>query len=65
MSANNDRELTCADCGRGFTWSAAEQDYFQQQGYEPPKRYKLCQLAKQARLAARGQHGGAERGGAS
>ena len=65
MSANNDRELTCADCGRSFTWSAAEQDYFRQQGYEPPKRCKLCQQAERSRRAARGQHGGAERGGVS
>ena len=65
MSANNDQELTCADCGRSFTWSAAEQDYFQQQGYDPPKRCKLCQQAKQARRAARGQYGGAERGDVS
>ena len=65
MSANNDRELTCADCGRVFTWSAAEQDYFRQQGYDPPKQCKLCQQAKRSRLAARGQHGGAERGDVS
>ena len=59
MSANNDRQLTCAGCGNSFTWSAEEQDYYRAQGYDPPKRCKLCRQAKQAQRAARGQKGGA------
>ena len=35
----NDKILTCVDCGREFTWTAEEQEFYEQKGYEnAPKR---------------------------
>jgi hypothetical protein len=52
-----DRELRCADCGGSFTFSAEDQAFFQEKGYEPPKRCKPCRQAKKQE-----REGGAERG---
>ena len=48
-----DRELHCADCGADFTWSAEEQAFFKEKGYEPPKRCKPCRQAKKAQRQER------------
>ncbi|HEX5736791.1 MAG TPA: zinc-ribbon domain-containing protein [Blastocatellia bacterium] len=56
-----DRTLTCADCGQPFTFSAGEQQFFQERGMSEPKRCKAC---RQARKAERGSGGrGQRRGG--
>ncbi len=52
-----DRELRCADCGGNFNWSAEDQAFFQEKGFEPPKRCKPCRQAKKAQ-----REGGEERG---
>lgn len=44
-----DRTLTCVDCGIEFPFSAREQTFFAEKGFQPPKRCKNC---KQARKAA-------------
>ncbi|MFP5211647.1 MAG: CxxC-x17-CxxC domain-containing protein [Acidobacteriota bacterium] len=38
--------LTCSDCGQDFTFSAADQAFFQERGYSTPKRCKACRQAK-------------------
>jgi CxxC-x17-CxxC domain-containing protein len=44
-----DKTLTCADCGATFTFSADEQELFQQRGYQnEPKRCPTCRQAKRA-----------------
>ena len=48
MSGYQDKELTCADCRSEFVWSAEEQEFFQEKGYQPPKRCKDCRQAKKA-----------------
>ena len=56
--AFQDKQLTCADCGAQFTFSAAEQEFFQSKGYtNEPKR---CPTCRQARKSERngGQGGG-------
>jgi CxxC-x17-CxxC domain-containing protein len=54
--AFEDKTLTCADCGASFTFSAAEQEFFQSKGYtNEPKR---CQSCRQARKADRLSSGG-------
>ena len=53
-----DKTLVCADCSRTFTWAAGEQEYYEEQRYQPPKRCQDCRRAK------KGRHGGAaEKGG--
>lgn len=44
-----DRTLTCVDCGDQFPFSAREQAFFAEKGFQPPKRCKSC---KQVRKAA-------------
>lgn len=58
MSEYNDQQLTCADCNQGFTWTAGEQEFFHEKGFNnPPKRCKECRQAKKE------QRGGERKGG--
>ena len=41
-----DRLLVCTDCGERFTWSAAEQAFFREKGFQEPRRCKPCRQAK-------------------
>jgi CxxC-x17-CxxC domain-containing protein len=41
-----DMQITCSDCGQEFTFSAADQQFFQERGYSTPKRCKPCRVAK-------------------
>jgi CxxC-x17-CxxC domain-containing protein len=42
-----DKQLQCADCGTSFTFSAAEQEFFQSKGYtNEPKRCPTCRQAR-------------------
>ena len=41
-----DMQITCSDCGQEFTFSAADQSFFQERGYSTPKRCKPCRMAK-------------------
>ncbi len=60
--AFQDKSLTCADCGAAFTFSADEQELFQQRGYvNEPKR---CPTCRQARRSDQGGGGGGVDGGA-
>lgn len=43
-----DIQLTCSDCGREFTFTAADQSFYQERGYSAPKRCKSCRQAKKA-----------------
>jgi Probable zinc-ribbon domain len=48
VSGYDDKRLRCADCGGEFVWSAEEQEFFAEKGYQPPKRCKDCRQAKKA-----------------
>ncbi|MBS4759280.1 MAG: zinc-ribbon domain containing protein [Clostridium sp.] len=50
-----DRQITCADCGVDFTFSADDQEYYASKGYSEPKRCPSCRAAKKAQN--RGGHG--------
>ena len=51
-----DKSLQCADCGTTFTFSTAEQEFFQSKGYtNEPKR---CPTCRQSRKAERYGSGG-------
>ena len=47
--------LVCADCANSFTFTASEQEFFQQKGFSAPRRCKSC---RDAAKAAKGQGGG-------
>jgi DNA replicative helicase MCM subunit Mcm2 (Cdc46/Mcm family) len=57
MSGYTDQHLTCADCGHDFVWSAKDQEFFAEKGFQPPRRCKDCRRAKKE------QRGGGERKG--
>ena len=46
MSASYDQHLTCADCGHDFVWSAREQEFYREKGFQQPKRCKDCNRAR-------------------
>ncbi len=56
-----DRELTCADCGRRFTWGAGEQAFYGERGFSEPKRCKDCRQAQKDRRGAATEKKGGER----
>ena len=42
-----DRTLTCADCGSEFTFTASEQEFYHEKGFEnDPKRCPECRQAR-------------------
>jgi len=53
-----DKNLECADCGRNFTFTVTEQEFFASKGFtNEPKRCQECRSAKKQ------QSGGDSRGG--
>ena len=56
----SDQTLVCADCATNFTFTASEQDFFAQKGFNPPRRCKSC---RDAAKAAKGHGGGSYGGG--
>lgn len=57
-----DRNLTCADCGQEFVFTANEQDFYTERGFSDPRR---CPACRQARKAQRGSTTGDSAGGYS
>jgi CxxC-x17-CxxC domain-containing protein len=53
--AFTDRMLTCADCGNEFTFTADDQEFHAQKGYQDPKR---CPDCRRARRGSEGSYGG-------
>ncbi len=41
-----EKKLTCADCGREFTFTEGEQRYFWSKGLAEPKRCKPCRVIR-------------------
>ena len=42
-----DKTLTCKDCGAEFTFTAGEQAFYAEKGFEnEPTRCKACRIAK-------------------
>jgi CxxC-x17-CxxC domain-containing protein len=47
--SHTDKQITCADCGADFTFSAGEQERYAQLGFtNEPKRCASCRAAKKA-----------------
>ncbi|MEX1171651.1 MAG: CxxC-x17-CxxC domain-containing protein [Chloroflexota bacterium] len=53
----NDKNLTCADCGQEFVFTASEQDFYAQRGFTEPRR---CSSCRASRKAARNSEGGGD-----
>lgn len=41
-----DLQLTCSDCGQEFTFTSADQAFYQERGYSAPKRCKNCRQSR-------------------
>jgi CxxC-x17-CxxC domain-containing protein len=52
-----DKTLVCEDCGEEFTFSAEEQSFYMEKGFQEPKRCKPCRdKRKTARMGQRQMH---------
>jgi len=59
-----DKQLTCADCGAAFTFTAGEQEHHAKLGFtNEPKRCPPCRAAKKASRGGPGGGGGRGGGG--
>ncbi len=53
--AFQDQTLQCRDCNQPFTWTASEQEFYQQKGFQnAPVRCANCRVAKKARMGEGG-----------
>ena len=53
--AFQDKTLTCQDCGQPFTFTASEQESFQQRGYtNEPKRCLSCRQNRRSETSSSG-----------
>ena len=56
--AFEDKTLQCSDCGATFTFSAGEQELFQQRGYtNEPKRCPNCRQARKSDRSGSSSYG--------
>jgi CxxC-x17-CxxC domain-containing protein len=44
----NDKNLTCADCGQEFVFTASEQDFYSQRNFTEPRRCSSCRASRKA-----------------
>ncbi len=61
MGQYADKTMTCRDCGKQFTFTAGEQEFYAQRGFSEPAR---CSECRQARKTGRdsGGYGGSDYG---
>ena len=58
-----DRSLTCVECGSEFTFSADDQQFHTERGYQDPKRCPSCRQARRGGGGGGGGGGGYGGGG--
>ncbi len=63
--AYEDRNLTCVECNSEFVFSADDQEFHAERGYQEPKRGSSCRQAKRAGGGGYGGGGGGYGGGGS
>jgi CxxC-x17-CxxC domain-containing protein len=56
----SDKNLTCADCGQEFVFTASEQDFYAQRGFTEPRRCASCRASRKA--ARNAENGGSSYG---
>jgi CxxC-x17-CxxC domain-containing protein len=44
----SDQNLTCTDCGKQFTFTESEQEFYQSKGFTTPGRCPDCRAARKA-----------------
>jgi len=59
----NDKNLSCADCGQEFVFTASEQDFYGQRGFTEPRRCPSCRASRKAARNAEGGGGSSSYGG--
>ena len=59
----DDQTLSCVDCGAQFTFSARDQAFYQERGYQAPRRCKTCRDKRKAGGGGGGSGGGGNFGG--
>ena len=52
-----DRSLTCVQCGNEFTFSADDQQYHAERGYQDPKRCPSCRAERRNSQGGGGGYG--------
>lgn len=57
MSQFADKNLTCRDCGKQFTFTAGEQEFYQSRGFSAPTRCADCRAARKASQGSGGSYG--------
>lgn len=60
---STEQTLNCASCGTEFAFSAAEQQFYAEKGFQPPKRCRACRQAAKADGGSRPAGGGRPAGG--
>lgn len=58
-----DQQITCADCGASFAFTAQEQEFYSSKGFSAPKRCKTCRESRKAGGGPRSGGGGGGGGG--
>lgn len=48
VSEYTDRTVTCRDCGKPFTFTAGEQEFFASRGFSEPTRCADCRAVRKA-----------------
>lgn len=41
-----DKVIKCQDCGEDFNFTEKDQKFYQEKGFEPPKRCHFCRKAR-------------------
>lgn len=62
-SEGGDQTLVCVDCGAQFTFTARDQAFYQERGYQAPRRCKACRDKRKAGAPGGGAGGGGGYGG--
>lgn len=58
-----DRTLLCGDCGKEFVFTAAEQEFFRDRGFDhEPKRCVECRRQRRRKFRSRGPRAAGESG---
>jgi CxxC-x17-CxxC domain-containing protein len=62
MMGYADQTRACRECGRDFTWTVGEQEFFAQRGLQnPPNRCPSCRAAGRAARQSGASRGDADR----
>jgi len=57
----SDQNLTCTDCGKQFTFTDSEQEFYQSKGFSTPGRCPDCRAVRKAAREGGSSYGSGER----